>query len=157
MTIGQLARRVRLRPSAIRYYEAHGVLRPANRSTNGYRLYGPEALTLLDFVRRAKGLGFSLAEMRQVIGVPVGQSPCRVTRALIGRHLSEVEGELLRLHSLRDRLATLLHQPDPTKTEGVCPLIDGERILDEDAETAPKRGHRRLKAKPKVAAAPVPR
>lgn len=64
MTIGQLARRVGVRPSAVRYYEAHGVLRPPARSANEYRLYGSDAVALLCFVQRAKHLGFTLDEIR---------------------------------------------------------------------------------------------
>lgn len=64
MTIGQLARRAGIRPSAIRYYEAHGVLHPPTRSSNAYRLYGPEAVSLLHFIVQAKELGFSLCEVR---------------------------------------------------------------------------------------------
>ena len=43
LTIGQLARRVGLRPSALRYYEAEGLLRPSDRTEAGYRLYAPES------------------------------------------------------------------------------------------------------------------
>jgi MerR family mercuric resistance operon transcriptional regulator len=66
MTIGQLARRVGLRHSAIRYYEGQGILRSPSRSANGYRVYGPEAIILLQFIRRSKELGFSLDEVRQL-------------------------------------------------------------------------------------------
>jgi MerR family copper efflux transcriptional regulator len=128
MTIGQLAQRVGLRPSAIRYYEAHGVLRSPSRSANDYRLYGSDALTLLRFVRRAKELGFSLAEVRQIIEASRDKPPCALTRNLVERHLCQVESELLRLQSLRRRLRRLLRQPLPEAADGVCPLIEGEQI-----------------------------
>lgn len=128
MTIGQLARRVGLRPSAIRYYEAHGLLRAPARSANEYRLYGPEAVTLLHFVRQVRELGLSLGEVRQIIGASRDEPPCALTRRLIERHLAQVEGELHRLRSLQARLERLLRQTPPETAEGVCPLIEGDRV-----------------------------
>lgn len=127
MTIGQLALRVGLRPSAIRYYESHGVLRPPARSANEYRLYGPDAVTVLRFILHSKELGFSLAEVRQIIDASRDEPPCALTRKLIERHLAQVEGELRRLRSLQVRLGRLLrHGAAPETEDGVCPLIDGD-------------------------------
>lgn len=126
MTIGQLARRVGLRPSAIRYYEAHGVLRPPARSANEYRLYGPDALTVLRFVLHGKELGFSLAEVRQIINASRNGPPCALTRKLVERHLAQVEGELRRLRSLQARLKRLLRQATAETGDSICPLIDGD-------------------------------
>jgi MerR family transcriptional regulator, copper efflux regulator len=128
MTIGQLARRVGVRPSAIRYYEAHGLLCPPARSVKEYRLYGAEAVTLLRFIRRAKELGFSLDEIRRLIEASRDEPPCALSRHLIERHLEQVEGELGRLRSLRDHLKRLLRQPLPEDPDVVCPLIEGGRL-----------------------------
>jgi DNA-binding transcriptional MerR regulator len=125
ITIGQLAKRAGCRPSAIRYYEAQGILYSGSRSANGYRTYGPEAVILVQFIRRAKELGFSLDEIRQLIEASKDQLPCDLSRKMIERHLVEVEGELHRLRSLRDRLKNLLHQPPSArKANGICPLIE---------------------------------
>jgi DNA-binding transcriptional MerR regulator len=86
MTIGELARRAGVRPSAIRYYEAKGILRSPGRSANGYRLYGPEAIIRLQFIRRSKRLGLNLAEVREVIEVSKNRSPCALSLKLIERH-----------------------------------------------------------------------
>jgi DNA-binding transcriptional MerR regulator len=64
LTIGQLAKRVGLRTSTLRYYEEQGLLTPGERSESGYRLYAPEAEQTLRFIRRAQRLGFSLADIR---------------------------------------------------------------------------------------------
>lgn len=125
MTIGQLAREVGLRPSTICYYEAHG-LRPPVRSAREYRLYGSDAVALLRFVQRAKELGFSLEEIRQIIEMSRNQPPCALARELIERHLAHVEGELHRLRSLQARLKRLLRQAPPEIADGVCPLIKGD-------------------------------
>lgn len=125
MTIGQLARRVAVRPSAIRYYEAHGILRSPARASNAYRLYGAEAVAVLRFVVQAGKLGFTLNEVRRLIENSRNQAPCVLCRELIERHLAEIEDELRRLRSLRNSLHRLAQLPLPERTNGtVCPLIE---------------------------------
>lgn len=64
LTIGQLAKRVALPPSTLRYYEREGVLPEVERSEAGYRLYSPAVAETLRFIQRAQRLGFTLAEIR---------------------------------------------------------------------------------------------
>lgn len=66
-TIGELAKRVGLRTSALRYYEAEGLLKPSARTESGYRLYGSEAEQTLRFIQRAQRLGFSLADIHTLL------------------------------------------------------------------------------------------
>lgn len=68
LTIGELARQAGLRPSALRYYEAEGLLRPSGRTEAGYRLYDATATDTVRLIRQAQRLGFSLAEIRALIG-----------------------------------------------------------------------------------------
>ncbi len=67
LTIGKLAKLVGLRTSALRYYEAEGLLFPNGRSESGYRLYKPEAARRLYLIQRAQRLGFSLANIRTLL------------------------------------------------------------------------------------------
>ncbi|HWG31942.1 MAG TPA: MerR family DNA-binding transcriptional regulator, partial [Steroidobacteraceae bacterium] len=57
LTIGALAQRAQVSTSMLRFYEREGLLRPARRSSGGYRLYGAEAERTLLFIRRAQRLG----------------------------------------------------------------------------------------------------
>jgi MerR family transcriptional regulator, copper efflux regulator len=57
--MGRVARTVGIRPSAIRYYERHGIVEPAARGANGYRFYSSDAVKRLLFIRRAQALGIS--------------------------------------------------------------------------------------------------
>lgn len=63
LTIGQLAKKVGMRTSALRYYEEQGLLTPVSCTDSGYRLYDPEAENILRFIQRAQRLGFSLADI----------------------------------------------------------------------------------------------
>jgi len=65
LTISQVARQIRLRPSAIRYYERIGLLPPAQRRS-GQRRYDPTALYRLAIIQRARQLGFTLSEIRHL-------------------------------------------------------------------------------------------
>ncbi len=67
MRIGRLARRAGVSATAIRFYEARGLLGPAERTAAGYRLYGEDALQRLGFIRRAKLLELSLEEVRELL------------------------------------------------------------------------------------------
>ena len=67
LTIGQLAKRTNLRTSTLRYYEDEGLLIPTKRSESGYRLYDETAEQTLQFILRAQRLGFSLADIRQLL------------------------------------------------------------------------------------------
>ena len=67
LTIGELSRRVGLRPSALRYYEAEGLLAPSDRTEAGYRLYDEAAADTTRLIRQAQRLGFSLADIRLLL------------------------------------------------------------------------------------------
>ena len=67
LTIGQLAKRVGLRTSALRFYQEQDLLQPIGRTKSGYRLYAPEAEHRLRFIQRAQRLGFSLADIRTLL------------------------------------------------------------------------------------------
>jgi len=67
LTIGQLAKRIGVRPSTLRFYETEGLLRPSERSEAGYRLYDAEAEQALLLIQRTHRLGFSLADIRTLL------------------------------------------------------------------------------------------
>lgn len=68
LTIGELARQTGLRPSALRYYETEGLLEPSGRTEAGYRLYNTATADTVRLIRQAQRLGFSLAEIRALLG-----------------------------------------------------------------------------------------
>ncbi len=130
MTIGELARGVGMRPSAIRYYQARGILMPPQRSASEYRLYGPEALSIVRFAQRARELGFTLEQVKQLVQESRAHPPCIACRALIEQHLAQVEEELRRLCALRDRLRRLARRPVSAADSAICPLIEEEDCSD---------------------------
>ncbi len=69
MKIGDVARLSGLPVKRIRYYERRGLLEPATRSEAGYRVYGAEEVARLEFIKRAKLLGLTLKEIRELVGI----------------------------------------------------------------------------------------
>lgn len=123
MNIGEAARQSGLPTKTIRYYEDINLIRPARRN-NGYRDYSNQDLHKLKFLQRARGLGFSVKECRQLISL---YEDCKRAsadvKALAKHHLEEIDHKIAELHSLRDALSELVnacrgdHRPD-------CPILD---------------------------------
>jgi DNA-binding transcriptional MerR regulator len=119
LRIGQLAARVGVATSALRYYEDAGLLGPGERTDSGYRLYGIEALGRLEFIRRAKALGLRLDEIRRLVDGPHADSDAerQALRHLVAHKIAETRSrteELQRLDSeLRELYTRLLRTPGP--------------------------------------------
>jgi MerR family transcriptional regulator, redox-sensitive transcriptional activator SoxR len=91
LTVGQAARQAGLRPSAIRFYEAAGLLPQAERRAGRQRRYDPTILQWLAVIRVAQQAGFTIGEIRELFtGVAAGAAPSAQWRALAERKLPEV-------------------------------------------------------------------
>lgn len=126
LTIGRVARQVGIQPSAIRYYEAQGILRPAARLASGYRVYSDDAVKLLLFVKRSQSLGITLKEMKPLLHLASqGQQPCSHVKQLARNHLQEIDQKIRELQTLRKELRTLLRRraARPHANE-ICPMIE---------------------------------
>ena len=119
-TIGALAKRARVAPSVLRYYEKEGLLVPGRRTASGYRVYGADAERTLLFINRAKRLGFSLDDIRQFLvadrtdaggkaGKKNGRNTGDVAQIAEDRFL-EIERRLTELLVLRHELEVFLRE-----------------------------------------------
>jgi DNA-binding transcriptional MerR regulator len=142
LTIGEAARRSGVTAKAIRFYEASGVLPRAPRGPNGYRLYDAGAVEVLRFVRRASGLGLSLAEIRDIVAIRRGgRPPCTHARRLLEAKLRELDGRLRDLHEMRRRIHQSLRAWDrrPVRPGAVCPHIEQDSSPPEPARVRSRR------------------
>jgi MerR family copper efflux transcriptional regulator len=99
-TIGQLARRAGVGVETVRFYERQGLLAPPPRGTSGYRQYPQDAVARLHFIRRAKALGFSLREIRELLSLqvdPTGSSGEVQARA--HAKLADIDGTIRTLRT----------------------------------------------------------
>ena len=133
LTVGQLARRVGLRPSALRYYEEQGLLPPTDHSPAGYRLYDAVAEQTLAFILRAQRLGFSLADIRALLAARSAGAGSDTTLSQIAeaRYLT-LERQITPLLVQRHELAHLLEDLRAATAEA-RPRLD--RLLEQVCAT----------------------
>jgi len=111
MNIGELARAADTRPETIRYYENIGLLPPPPRTTGNYRDYSPAHVTRVVFARRARDLGFSIGQVRALLGLADHkEQSCEAVDAIASDHLADVKRKLADLAALRRELRTLIGQ-----------------------------------------------
>lgn len=126
--IGQLATRAGVSIDTVRYYERSGLLAPQGRLASGYRRYGDLEVSRLRFIRRAQELGFSLKDIRDLLGLSKQRDVARVKRAA-EKKLAEVEERLAALTRVRDGLATLVATCPGHGRAADCPIL---RALGEE-------------------------
>jgi MerR family mercuric resistance operon transcriptional regulator len=120
--IGELSRRTGCNIETIRYYERIGLL-PAPPRRGRYRAYGQVDVGRLGFVRRARELGFTLDEVRMLLGLAAsGPAPCAEARALAAAHLRDVRARIADLRRMERVLAETVRACDAGDDAG-CPLI----------------------------------
>ena len=126
LTIGTIAQRAGVRASAVRYYEARGLLKPAARLPNGYRIYDEDAISLLNFVRRAQTLGITLKEAKKLLDLSRrGERPCQQVKELARGHLCDVDLKIRELKLLRNQLQILMRRRSGRSRDNrICPLIE---------------------------------
>jgi DNA-binding transcriptional MerR regulator len=106
LKVGQVAAEVGVSVQTLHYYERLGLLPKPNRSAANHRLYSPEAVRRVRFIKKAKTLGLTLEETKQILDLKDhGREPCRKVADLGEKHLQEIDGRLTRLRAYRRVLA----------------------------------------------------
>jgi MerR family mercuric resistance operon transcriptional regulator len=112
-TIGVLSRRTGCKVETIRYYERIGVLPAPGRSAGGHRLYDEDHFKRLSFVRRSRELGFTLDEVRTLLGlVDSGNVSCAEVKALTLCHAGEIRAKIADLRRMEKVLRQMAAQCD---------------------------------------------
>ena len=129
--IGELAERTGISARTLRYYESIGLLPRPPRGENRYRLYSRDTIELLGFIRKAQGLGFRLAEIKEIISLrQKGHEPCGHVRALLDQKIADLDQRLADLGELRKTLKKLRGRSEAAGKLNrvkavVCPHIEG--------------------------------
>lgn len=126
MTIGDVARRTGMRTSAIRYYERLGVLPKASRR-GGRRYYDASVLDALAIIRFAKHMGFSLAELRLLLGGQHARPRPERWREIARGRLAELDDVIARAQDVRRLLDETLRHQCPKLVERGQALL-GDRV-----------------------------
>ncbi len=109
MKIGEVARAANVTASRIRFYEAEGLLPPAERTDNGYRTYPAATVGVIVFIERAQQLGFSLGEIRATLPDADGQPPeCERLIEALRRKLGAVEAHIAASQALKGEILHMI-------------------------------------------------
>ncbi|MFN3522896.1 MAG: Cu(I)-responsive transcriptional regulator [Phenylobacterium sp.] len=108
MNIGQAAAATGVTAKMIRYYDEIGLVRPAGRSEGNYREYGTREINELRFIKRARGLGFSIAEITHLLSLWRDRNrPSREVKAIADRHLADLDARIAEMTAMADTLREL--------------------------------------------------
>jgi Cu(I)-responsive transcriptional regulator len=138
MNIGQAAETSGVSAKMIRYYEQIGLISPPLRTDSNYRVYGPDEVHVLRFIKRARTLGFSVDETAALLGLWRDRSRASAeVRDIAAGHIAALETKIAELQGMVKTLSHLVHccagdnRPD-------CPILDDLAGLPADQKT---KGH----------------
>jgi DNA-binding transcriptional MerR regulator len=130
LRIGEVASRTGVSIDALRYYEKRRLLRRARRSSGGFRLFAPEAVERVLFIKQAQELGFSLAEIGELLATG-GANECRKVRDLLRTKLGELDERMGSMKKFRRVLARHLkdceHELQEHGKAACCPVVAGTK------------------------------
>ncbi|WP_027080402.1 MerR family transcriptional regulator [Luteimonas mephitis] len=137
MNIGQLARQAGVPIDTVRYYERQRLIPEPARSASGYRQYQCDDVTRLNFIRRAKALGFTLEEIGELMAISSNYSnDMNEMRKKASQKLEVVEERLAELTRVRDALHELVDACPGHGALATCPIM---AALSTDTATASER------------------
>ncbi len=126
LTIGTLAARTGTRTDTLRYYEKLGLVVAARRSASGYRLYGPDAIRRVKFIRGAKALQFTLEEIKQLLLLDASdEATCGKMLSRTEAKIADAERRIQELKEIQSVLRTLAQRcPGGDAPTSQCPILD---------------------------------
>lgn len=150
LTIGQLAKRANVATSLLRYYEKEQLLIPSGRSDAGYRLYAPEAERTLRFIRSAQRYGFSLSDIKLIVGSGDTHGENVDMRDVAEQRFLTIERRLTEMLVLRHELELLLDDMTAHVDRSAGQAVGRhyrdlvEQVCGHDAHGPPKSSLRKL-------------
>lgn len=130
LTVGEIARCCHVTPETVRYYVRAGLLHPARQPASGYKLFDEKDVSRLRFIKQAKLLGFTLAEIREIIRHSMMRvSPCPLVRSLIQQKVQSNRQKLDEMDALQRRMESAIAQWDSIQdgipdSDSICRLIE---------------------------------
>ncbi len=129
MTIGAAAKAAGVAIDTVRYYEREGLLASALRTASGYRVFGHRDVERLRFIRKAKALGFTLADITDLLRLQDGGGPRAEVRQRARVRIEDLSRKIAELSAIRDALVALEAQCHGRGTVAGCPIIEGVQAV----------------------------
>lgn len=132
LTIGLVARRAGVGVETVRFYERQGLIEEPPRRLSGYREYDDEVVARLGFIRRAKELGFTLKEIKELLSLRRDPStPAGDVKRRAEAKIADIETKMRTLQKMKKALGKLTSACCGSTTTAECPLL---HALDHDEE-----------------------
>ena len=127
LAIGELAARAGLTRDALRYYERLGMITPLRRTSGGFRVYAPDVIERLRFIKQAQKHGMTLAEIKDLLRLDARRgNQCRQVQQLLQRKLADLDSRVTLLQEFRRTLKGYLTQCERTLAQtpdADCPVV----------------------------------
>ena len=137
-TIGALAKKADVAIDTIRYYEREGLLPNPQRRASGYREYDDGAIKRVRFIRRAKDLGFTLEEIRDLLMLETDRNHgVEAIKQRATERLAELDRRIAQLTEMRNELAQLVEACPGCGEPECCPILSSIHGVEVAAEAAP--------------------
>jgi MerR family transcriptional regulator, copper efflux regulator len=138
LTIGQVAHRSGVGIETVRFYEREGLLAKPERTVSGYRQFDEEVIARLEFIQRAKELGFTLNEIRELLSLRVDpETSCADVKARAEIKIGDIEDKIRTLQRMKKALVRLTQECCEKGGGSECPILDA---LDGRTRLARKDG-----------------
>lgn len=125
LTVSQVARQGGVNLQTVRYYERQGLLTPSSRTESGYRIYQPDAIRRLRFIKRAQDLGFSLSEIGELLSLRVdADARSADIRVRAQGKLADIEDKIRHLQAIHASLAQLIQSCGGRGPAAECPILE---------------------------------
>ena len=126
MKIGELSKQSGAGIETIRFYERKGLLAEPVRSPSGYRHYDASVVARLQFIRRAKDLGFTLAEIKEILALWFDATTrCEHVRQRAEQKIADIEEKVRSLHKMKRSLKKVIDECESQDSVDDCPLMKG--------------------------------
>ncbi|WP_372834403.1 MerR family transcriptional regulator [Pontibacterium sp.] len=122
LTISTAAKQAGVGVETIRYYQRIGLILEPAKPASGYRTYTDQNVQQIQFIQRAKKLGFSLVEIKTLLSL--GEGSCDQTKQLASSKLDDVKGKIKDLRAIASTLETLISSCEDNSSNSSCPIID---------------------------------
>lgn len=130
-TVGRLAKKTGLSAKSIRYYEQEKLIPKAVRSQSGYRLYSPKIIERLQFIQKAKSIGFALDDIRRILELTDRKKPCcDKVFEWSERRLQELDEQIKFLGNLKEKLVHYRKQWKERTTSQTIPESEICKLID---------------------------
>ena len=125
LTIGKVAKQAGVGIETLRFYERKGLIQEPARLDSGYRQYEPDMPKRIRFIKRAQDLGFTLKEVKELLGLRINpKAPCITVKGRAEAKIEEIELKVRDLNRMKRSLKKLAAVCSGKGSTSACPILD---------------------------------